>query len=100
MPQSDHLTDRDIILLVDGELRSGERPARDHLDACWSCRSRMEEIQETITDFVRSYHDSLDAQLPRSRGREHCFEPSLKIMGHRRPPAGCLRVTEPPLRRR
>jgi hypothetical protein len=64
VPQSDHLTDRDIILLVDGELRSGERSAREHLDACWSCRSRMAEIQGTITDFVRTYHDSLDSRLP------------------------------------
>jgi hypothetical protein len=61
--RSDHLTDHDLILLVDGEVRSGERSSREHLDACRSCRSRMAEIEGTITDFVRSYHDSLDAQL-------------------------------------
>jgi hypothetical protein len=66
--RSDHLTDHDIVLLVDGELRSGERSAREHLDACWSCRSRMAEIEGTITDFVRSYHESLDAQLPPAAG--------------------------------
>ena len=47
-----HLTDRQIIMLVDGELPTGERKVRDHLAACWSCRSRMTEIQATIADFV------------------------------------------------
>src|SRR5579863_6961346 len=64
----DHLTDRDIILLVDGELRSGAREARDHLEACWSCRSRMAEIQGTIADFAHSYRESLNAQLPPAPG--------------------------------
>jgi len=70
MPHDDHLTDRDMILLADGELRAAatsgftEGEAREHLAACWSCRSRMAEIQETIADFVRCYHDELNAQLP------------------------------------
>jgi hypothetical protein len=68
MPHSDHLSDRDMILLADGELRSGETEAREHLNACWSCRARMAEIQETIADFVRSYHDDLNAQLPPAAG--------------------------------
>ena len=61
----DHLTDRDIVLLVDGELRPArQREAREHLAACWSCRTRMAEIEGTITDFVHAYRGSLDAQLP------------------------------------
>ena len=68
MPQSDHLTDRDIVLLVDGELGAGERGAREHLDACWSCRTRMAEIEGTIADFVHAYHGSLDSQLPPAAG--------------------------------
>src|ERR1039458_7165892 len=64
MLQSDHLTDRDMVLLADGELQSArQREAREHLDACWSCRARMAEIQGTISEFVHAYHDNLDAQL-------------------------------------
>jgi len=66
--RSDHLTDRDIILLVDGELPSGVHEAREHLEACWSCRSRMAEIQRAIGDFARAYHDRLDAQLTPAAG--------------------------------
>jgi anti-sigma factor RsiW len=68
MPRRDHLSDCEMILLADGELRAGETDARGHLEACWSCRSRMAEIQGTIADFVRSYHDSLDARLPPPAG--------------------------------
>jgi hypothetical protein len=65
MRQSDHLTDRDMVLLADGELEPArQREAREHLDACWSCRARMAEIQGTISEFVHLYHDSLDRQLP------------------------------------
>jgi hypothetical protein len=69
MPGSNHLTDRDIILLVDGELPPAEqRDARKHLQSCWSCRSRLAEIEGTIADFVHAYHGSLDAQLPPAAG--------------------------------
>jgi hypothetical protein len=65
----DHLTDRDIVLLVDGELQSArQREVREHLDACWSCRTRRSEIEETITEFVHAYRGSLDAQLPPAAG--------------------------------
>jgi hypothetical protein len=60
-----HLTDQEVILLADGELpwrRMSE--AREHLDACWTCRTRLGEMQGTISAFVRLYRDSLDAQLP------------------------------------
>jgi hypothetical protein len=69
MMHGDHLTDRDIVLLVDGELQPvRQREAREHLDACCSCRTRMAEIQGTITEFVHAYRGSLDAQLPPAAG--------------------------------
>jgi hypothetical protein len=85
MLRDEHLTDHDIILLMDGELRSEaasglkEGDAREHLDACWSCRSRMAEIQGTITDFVRSYHDNLNAQLPPPAGPRALLRAQLEI---------------------
>ena len=65
MGRSEHLTDREILLLVDGELDAPrQRSARKHLDACWSCRARVPEIEGTIADFAHAYHQSLDAQVP------------------------------------
>lgn len=59
-----HLTDRQILLLADGELQSSDQhAARHHLDACWSCRARMAEMEGTIANFVHAYRGSLDEQL-------------------------------------
>jgi hypothetical protein len=60
-----HLSDEELLLLADGEC-STHRAAqgRKHLAACWDCRARMAELEGTISDFVRAYHQSLDSQLP------------------------------------
>jgi len=48
----------------------GESPARDaarirsHLEACWQCRSALEELQETIGDCVRYRKNVLQVYLP------------------------------------
>jgi hypothetical protein len=76
-----HLTDRDLILLADGELRPAEKSkARDHLDACWSCRSRMGEIEGTIADFVHVYHERLDAGLPPAEGPRALLRAQLESL--------------------
>jgi hypothetical protein len=64
-----HLSDQDILLVVDGEL-SGRRArqARAHLTACWLCRSRLGELEGTIADFVTLHRRTLDPQLRPSTG--------------------------------
>jgi hypothetical protein len=60
-----HPSDQDLLLCADGELsRRRTRAVREHLIACWNCRTRMAEIERTIGDFVKVHHGSLDAQLP------------------------------------
>jgi hypothetical protein len=62
---SEHLSDQELLLAADGEL-STRRAAqvRAHLVACWDCRARMAEIEETIADFARAHRQTLDPQLP------------------------------------
>ncbi len=64
-----HLSDQDILLVVDGEI-SGRRArqARAHLTSCWSCRSRLEELEGTIAEFVSLHRSTLDPTLPSSTG--------------------------------
>ncbi len=64
-----HLSDQDILLVVDGEV-SGRRArqARAHLAACELCRSRVGELEGTIADFVSLHRRTLDATLPPSTG--------------------------------
>lgn len=59
-----HPSDQDLILLADGELSVGQTlQARDHLAACWECRAKMAEIEDTIVEFVRFHRDNFGARL-------------------------------------
>lgn len=63
--QENHVSDEELLFLEDGELspsRSAE--IRSHLEACWSCRTRVKEIEDTIVDFVHIHHAEFDSQLP------------------------------------
>lgn len=51
-----HLTDEELVLLSDNEMsKSQAGKARAHLGSCWTCRTRMSEIDGAIADFVRVY---------------------------------------------
>ena len=55
-----HLTEEELILLVDGELPSNRRiEAIAHLESCWGCRERKQSLESTIADFVRARHTEL-----------------------------------------
>ena len=48
-----HLTDKQLLFYVDGEVSSGEGARiRGHLEACWTCRSKLEDLQATIKKIV------------------------------------------------
>jgi len=54
-----HLSDEQILLALDGELSSREAAKVNmHLEACWSCRARSQQIESAIADIVE-YRDSL-----------------------------------------
>jgi len=54
-----HPADEELLMLMDGELPAKDlAPGRAHLDACWACRARSEELQSTILSFVK-YNDSV-----------------------------------------
>ena len=58
--QEIHVSDEELLLLEDGELplsRSAE--IRSHMEACWSCRTRVKEIEDTIVDFVHVHRAEL-----------------------------------------
>ena len=64
-----HISDEELVGSADGELSHKRRAEVEaHLEACWDCRARMQEIQGTITGFVHIHHAEFDAQLPPSAG--------------------------------
>jgi hypothetical protein len=64
-----HLSDEDILLVLDGESsRRLARSAQEHLAACWECRSRVGELEATIEAFVSLHRRTLDPELPEPKG--------------------------------
>ena len=79
-----HLLDEDLLLFADGECstrRAGR--VRKHLAACWDCRARMAELEGTISEFVRAYHQSLDPQLPPVAGPRALLKARLAELANR-----------------
>ncbi|HXM43283.1 MAG TPA: hypothetical protein VN924_18750 [Bryobacteraceae bacterium] len=69
LQESSHLSDRDLLLWADGELPS-QRTAemRRHLNACWTCRTRMAEMEHTIADFIQLYGNEFQQDPPPIEG--------------------------------
>jgi len=64
-----HVSQEDLLLYADGELpRKAEENVREHLTSCWECRSRLHQLEQTISDFVRLHHEELDGRLPPAEG--------------------------------
>lgn len=77
-----HVSDEDLVRAADGELSFQRATEVDsHLEACWDCRARMEEIQTAITGFVRAHHAGLDAQLPPPVGPRALLRARLAQLG-------------------
>lgn len=67
--EDSHLSDQELLLAADGELPTRRAAqVRDHLSACWACRTRMGEIEATIAEFVRVHYRQFDPRLPPADG--------------------------------
>jgi len=50
-----HLSEHELLLAADGELpKQRTEEVRAHLAGCWTCRTRMQEIDRTIADFIHA----------------------------------------------
>jgi hypothetical protein len=87
-----HPSDQDLLLAADGEL-SARRAAhlRSHLAACWDCRARMAELEQTIVDFTRAHRQTLDPQLPPISGPRSLLRAQLAELAHQPSPASWRR---------
>src|SRR5437870_4500923 len=65
-----------LLRYIDGELPvRKQRQMERHLEACWQCRTELEELKKTVAGCVR-YRQAMEAHLPaptqpwRDLGRE------------------------------
>lgn len=55
-----HCNDEDLLAFLDGELGEGEfLLVGEHLDACWSCRSRMAALEADIQRLAQASEQSI-----------------------------------------
>jgi len=60
-----HLSEDDLMRYADGELPAKESAlVRRHLEACWECRTELEEMQKTVGDCIRFRKAVLESYLP------------------------------------
>jgi anti-sigma factor RsiW len=56
--ENGHPPGQELLLAADGELSRRRKAAVDaHLEACWTCRARMQEMESSIADFSRCYRE-------------------------------------------
>ena len=77
--ENPHLSDEKLLLALDGELAASESArVKSHLQACWSCRARSEQIEEAIASVVE-YRDLLATSFgPISTGGRAEFVTQLR----------------------
>ncbi|MCC6857379.1 MAG: zf-HC2 domain-containing protein [Bryobacterales bacterium] len=60
-----HPEEGELLRFADGELAAREAArVRSHLEACWRCRSELEELQAAITGSVRYHKEVVGDCLP------------------------------------
>lgn len=76
-----HISDEKLILFADGEARGTEESdIREHLAACWSCRLRMREFDDAITEFTRMHRENPYQPIPPADGPRALLKARLREM--------------------
>jgi hypothetical protein len=73
-----HISDQDLLLAADGELSANrQEQVRRHLQACWTCRCRMAQLERVVAGVVDSYHSLLNPQVPSGHGSAALLKATL-----------------------
>jgi len=67
--QDSHPSDEQLVQHLDGEGSSRQtKLIQAHLNQCWKCRCRLQELENAIGEFVRFYSQEGDAKSPTLAG--------------------------------
>lgn len=80
-------------MAVDGELPVDEaKKVQEHLTGCWTCRTRMQEIENTIADFIH-LREAAVPQLPPADGPRALLKLRLAQLAESSRPTLWQRIT-------
>ncbi len=69
LPQESHLSHQELLMAADGELSArDDRRVQSHLSACWRCRTRHQEMEAAIGEFIRVHRRTFDRRIPPAAG--------------------------------
>ena len=92
--EDSHLSDHQLLLDVERELPArDQKPVRAHLDACWKCRARRQELENAIADFVRAHQGEFDEKLPPAAGRRALLKAQLDQLAATEPRSNWFLLT-------
>ena len=73
-----HLSDQQLLLDIENELSThDDKLLRAHLDTCWKCRTRRQELEAAIAGFVRSHQQQFDSRPPPAAGSRALLKAQL-----------------------
>lgn len=76
-----HVSDELLLMELEGELAPrAARPLRAHVEACWRCRARRQELERSIAAFIQAYQQQFDGQLPPATGPRAMLNAELAQM--------------------
>jgi hypothetical protein len=80
-----HLSDAQLLEHADGELSAGaDQAVARHLDACWTCRARFDELEQVIRAVAKFRNDVLLPSAPDPPRPWPGLEPALSSLETRR----------------
>lgn len=78
-----HLSDRELLMALDGEAAPREiHRVERHLAACWSCRARKLDLEDSIADFVHLHQQRLSVQAAPADGPRALLKARMAEMAH------------------
>ena len=88
-----HPSDEQLLREIDGEISQHDRRiVAQHLEECWRCRARRQELQNAIGGFVRAYQEEFDSALPPGAGPRALLKAKLAECAASEPRAGIRRL--------
>ncbi len=76
-----HIPDEDLLLATDGELADQDAAhVQAHLEDCWACRARRQEIESAIATFMKVHERNLNPQLPPAEGPRALLKARLALV--------------------
>lgn len=86
LSEESHLSDEELLLAIDGELTARDTArAESHLVSCWRCRSRKQQLESAIGEFVQAHRNTVDAQVPSADGPRALLKAQLAQLAATRP---------------